>query len=91
MAWVAQSKCNAYFSWDLNGWDVAAGIVIAKESGGLVSKMMNDDGDDGTMKSLWANIECRDVIITCPAERRGEGLLRDKLMEVLRENDCFEH
>eukprot|EP00984_Skeletonema_dohrnii_P000198 scaffold61_cov80-Skeletonema_dohrnii-CCMP3373.AAC.1 len=44
MAWVAQSKFNAYFSWDLNGWDVAAGIVIVEESGGLVSKMVVEDG-----------------------------------------------
>lgn len=82
-AWVAQSKFNAYFSWDLNGWDVAAGIVIVEESGGLVSKMV-----DGTR----AGVECRDMVLTCPCERGGEeGLLRDELIEVLRENDCFEH
>eukprot|EP00984_Skeletonema_dohrnii_P000424 scaffold144_cov94-Skeletonema_dohrnii-CCMP3373.AAC.7 len=90
MAWVAQSKFNAYFSWDLNGWDVAAGIVIVEESGGLVSKMVVDDGDG--MTSSRAGVETRDMIITCPCERRGEeGLLRDELIEVLKENDCLEY
>jgi len=84
MAWVAQSKFNAYFSWDLNGWDVAAGIVIVEESGGLVSKM-----EEGGAR---ADVGCRDMIITCPCERRGEeGLLRDELIEVLKENDCFDY
>jgi myo-inositol-1(or 4)-monophosphatase len=84
MAWVAQSKFNAYFSWDLNGWDVAAGIVIVEEAGGLVS---NFDGSR-------ANVCSRDMIITCPSGSVGdekEGLLRDELIEVLRENDCFEY
>ncbi|KAK1737717.1 inositol-1-monophosphatase [Skeletonema marinoi] len=91
MAWVAQSKFNGYFSWDLNGWDVAAGIVIVEESGGLVSKMVVDDGDDG-MTSSRAGVETRDMIITCPCERRGEeGLLRDELIEVLKENDCLDY
>ncbi len=93
MAWVAQSKLSAYFSWDLNGWDVAAGIVIVEESGGLVSKMVVDDEDgSGSSSSSRAGVETRDMIITCPCERRGEeGLLRDELIEVLKENDCLEY
>mmetsp|Transcript_13478 Transcript_13478/g.27357 ORF Transcript_13478/g.27357 Transcript_13478/m.27357 type:complete len:94 (-) Transcript_13478:178-459(-) len=93
MAWVAQSKFNAYFSWDLNGWDVAAGIVIVEESGGLVSKMVVVVDEDGAgMTSSRAGVETRDMIITCPCERRGEeGLLRDELIEVLKENDCLEY
>lgn len=84
MAWVAQSKFNAYFSLDLNGWDVAAGIVIVEEAGGLVS---NFDGSR-------ADVCSRDMIITCPSGSGGdekEGLLRDELIEVSRENDCFEY
>ena len=82
MAWVAQSKFNAYVGWDLNFWDIAAGLVIVTESGGLVSKF------DGST----ANVTSRDMIITCPPERVGEeGLLRDELIMVLRENDCLEY
>ncbi|KAL7483989.1 hypothetical protein ACHAW6_009637 [Cyclotella cf. meneghiniana] len=79
MAWVAQCKLNAYFSWDLNAWDVCAGMVIVEESGGLVSNF------DGTR----ADISSRDMIITCCAQRGEEGLLRDELITVMAENNCM--
>lgn len=82
MAWVAQSKFDSYFSWDLNAWDIAAGMVIVEESGGLVSNF------DGTK----ADISSRDMVITCrPESRREEGLLRDELIEVMRDNKCIEY
>ena len=82
MAWVAHSKLSSYFSWDLNAWDIAAGMVIVEESGGLVSNF------DGTK----ADISSRDMIITCCPESSGEeGLLRDELIEVLRDNDCVNY
>eukprot|EP00970_Alexandrium_tamarense_P004406 scaffold749_cov193-Alexandrium_tamarense.AAC.6 len=81
MAWVAHSKLNAYFSWDLNAWDVAAGMVIVEESGGLVS---NFDGSD-------ADISSRDMIITCCPDQGEDGLLRDELIQVLRESDCLRY
>ena len=82
MAWVAHSKFGAYFSWDLNAWDVAAGMVIVEEAGGLVSNF------DGTN----ADISTRDMIITCPPEISGEeGLLRDELIEVLKDSDCMQY
>jgi myo-inositol-1(or 4)-monophosphatase len=81
MAWVAHNKLNAYFSWDLNAWDIAAGVVIVEESGGLVS---NFDGSN-------ADISSRDMIITCCAQRGEEGVLRDELVHLLRENDCLNY
>mmetsp|Transcript_37217 Transcript_37217/g.63317 ORF Transcript_37217/g.63317 Transcript_37217/m.63317 type:complete len:429 (-) Transcript_37217:26-1312(-) len=82
MAWVAHSKFSSYFSWDLNAWDVAAGMVIVEESGGLVSNF------DGTK----ADISSRDMIITCcPGSSAEEGLLRDELIQVLRDNDCLQY
>ena len=82
MAWVAHSSFSSYFSWDLNAWDIAAGMVIVEESGGLVSNF------DGTR----ATISSRDMIITCAAENNGEeGLLRDELIQVLTDNDCLEY
>lgn len=81
MSWVAQSKFDSYFSWDLNAWDVAAGMVIIEEAGGLVSNF------DGTR----ADITSRDMIMTCPPKRNGEedGLLRDEILQVLRDHDCL--
>lgn len=55
MSWVAQKKINAYISWDLNSWDVCAGMLIVEEAGGYISDMY---GNKATIKS-------RDLIITC--------------------------
>ena len=82
MAWVAQSKFNCYFSWDLNAWDVAAGIVVIEEAGGSVSNF------DGTR----ADVTSRDMILTCHPERRGEeGLLRDEILQVLNDSNSIRY
>ena len=82
IAWVAQSKLNSYFSWELNAWDVAAGIVVIEEAGGSVCNF------DGTR----ADITSRDMIMTCRPERSGEeGLLRDEILRVLSDSDCLRY
>ena len=82
MAWVAHGKLASYFSWDLNAWDVAAGMVIVEEAGGLVSNF------DGTK----ADISSRDMIITRSPDCVGEeGLLRDEIIQVLEDNDCIRY
>ena len=82
MAWVARGSLGSYFSWDLNAWDVAAGMVIVEEAGGSVSNF------DGTR----ADITSRDMIMTCRPERSGEeGMLRDEILQLLRDNDCLRY
>ncbi len=39
MAYVAAGRYDGYFQNNLNIWDVAAGIVLVKESGGIVSEI----------------------------------------------------
>jgi len=39
MAYVAAGRYDGYFQNNLNIWDIAAGIVIVKESGGTVSQI----------------------------------------------------
>ena len=39
MAYVAAGRYDGYFQKNLNIWDIAAGIVIVKESGGIVSEI----------------------------------------------------
>lgn len=38
LAYVAAGRCEGFFEYNLNPWDVAAGIVIVKEAGGHLSK-----------------------------------------------------
>jgi myo-inositol-1(or 4)-monophosphatase len=36
MSYVAAGRFDGYWEWELNYWDVAAGVVILKEAGGLI-------------------------------------------------------
>ena len=39
MAYVASGRYDGYFQHNLNLWDIAAGIVLVKEAGGIVNKL----------------------------------------------------
>ena len=39
MAYVAAGRYDGYFQYDLNLWDIAAGIVLIKEAGGIINKI----------------------------------------------------
>ena len=39
MAYVASGRYDGYFQNNLNLWDIAAGIVLVKEAGGLLNKI----------------------------------------------------
>ena len=39
MAYVAAGRYDGYFQKDLNLWDVAAGIIIIKEAGGILNEI----------------------------------------------------
>jgi myo-inositol-1(or 4)-monophosphatase len=39
LAYVAAGRYDGYFENDLNLWDVAAGIILVKEAGGLINEI----------------------------------------------------
>ena len=39
MAYVAAGRYDWYFQQDLNLWDIAAGIILVKEAGGILNKI----------------------------------------------------
>jgi myo-inositol-1(or 4)-monophosphatase len=39
MAYVAAGRYDGYFQQDLNLWDIAAGIILVKEAGGVLNKI----------------------------------------------------
>ena len=39
MAYVAAGRYDGYFQYDLNLWDIAAGIVLVKEAGGVINEI----------------------------------------------------
>jgi myo-inositol-1(or 4)-monophosphatase len=48
LAWLAAGRVDGFFEIGLNSWDIAAGCLLVKEAGGLVSDFT---GDDGYLKS----------------------------------------
>ena len=40
MAYVAAGRYDGYFQSDLNIWDIAAGIILVKEAGELLIKLI---------------------------------------------------
>ena len=39
MAYVAAGRYDGFFQYDLNLWDIAAGIVLIKEAGGVLNEI----------------------------------------------------
>ena len=39
MAYVASGRYDGYFQKNLNLWDIAAGIILIKEAGGIVNEI----------------------------------------------------
>ena len=39
MAYVAAGRYDGYFQHDLNLWDIAAGIILVKEAGGILNEI----------------------------------------------------
>ena len=44
LAYVAAGRCDAFFEFNLNSYDVAAGILLVREAGGHVTQFL-EDGD----------------------------------------------
>jgi myo-inositol-1(or 4)-monophosphatase len=42
LAYVAAGRFDGFWEYDLKAWDMAAGIVLVREAGGLVGRL---DGD----------------------------------------------
>lgn len=43
LAYVALGRFDGFFEYNLNAWDVAAGILLVKEAGGVVSDFSNNN------------------------------------------------
>lgn len=51
-AWLAQGRTDAYYERGLNPWDVAAGLLIAREAGAVVSDLGAVSGDGTFLVSV---------------------------------------
>ena len=39
LAWVAAGRYDGFWEFDLNAWDIAAGVLLVQEAGGMVSEV----------------------------------------------------
>ena len=61
MAYVAAGKFDGYFQKNLNIWDIAAGIVLVKEAGGIINDI--DIRKEENIKVLASSSEINDKLI----------------------------
>lgn len=70
-AWLAQGRTDAYYERGLNPWDVAAGLVIAREAGAVVSDLGGESGASTFLVTVPGIArELEELLI-------GAGILRD--------------
>jgi len=53
LSYVAAGRFDAYWEWDLNYWDIAAGIVILKEAGGFI-EFIEPESPTSTKRNVLA-------------------------------------
>ncbi len=54
LAYVAAGRYDGYWERNLNAWDVCAGIVIVRESGGFCSRIHDDRGEPTHAREILA-------------------------------------
>jgi len=80
LAWVAAGRYDGYWELGLNRWDCAAGIVLVREAGGIVTDPAGGDGYYETGDIVCGNpvlqAKLRDVVaegVAVVAAARGAG------------------
>jgi myo-inositol-1(or 4)-monophosphatase len=63
LAFVAAGRYDAFFEFDLSPWDVAAGILMVREAGGMVSDIAGQPYAFGGPSLLAANGHLRDPLV----------------------------
>ena len=61
MAYVASGRLDGYFQKNLNIWDIAAGILLVKEAGGIVNDI--DMSKDENINVLASSTEINEKLI----------------------------
>lgn len=61
---VAEGSCDGYFEYQLSPWDVAAGILIAKEAGGKVTTVNNETASPDSVHFVASNNLLHDELIS---------------------------
>ena len=55
MAYVASGRYDGYWRREINYWDIAAGIILIKESGGFINTIKGDSFDGEKIDIIASN------------------------------------
>ncbi len=69
MAWVAAGRLDAYWNWQLNAWDLAAGVLLIERAGGRCTTLNGN--------RLLAGMEASSCLLS-------NGILHAELQQALR-------
>lgn len=70
LCWVAAGRLDAFYERGLNRWDLAAGLVIAKEAGAVATGLRNDDPFDFSIVSApGIASEVRELLLEIDADK----------------------
>ena len=59
MAYVASGRYDGYFQKNLNLWDIAAGIILVKEAGGIINDIDLSNHENIKVITSSANIDAK--------------------------------
>jgi myo-inositol-1(or 4)-monophosphatase len=69
LAYVAAGRFDGYYAFDNNAWDVAAGTVLIREAGGVVTNTDGSPFDPFTPDGLASNGPLHPVLLDCLGQR----------------------
>jgi myo-inositol-1(or 4)-monophosphatase len=64
LAWVASGRYDGYWHYNLEPWDMAAGILLVREAGGFVSDLAGNDRDLATGAVVAGNQTIHEQLIS---------------------------
>ena len=65
LAYVAAGRFDAYFAFDNHVWDVAGGVVLIQEAGGLISNADGTAYDPYTPDAVASNGPLQSILVEC--------------------------
>jgi len=74
LAWLAAGRTDGFWEFNLNAWDIAAGVLIVREAGGIVSDFYGRDGylDSGDIIAATPKVFPEMLKIIEPCVRNSE-------------------
>ena len=74
LAWVACGRLSAYFEADLNAWDMAAGVLLVREAGGVVTGLDGARWEVATRTLIASNAPAHAELQATLADAKVTGL-----------------